>query len=1258
MATVNGYFWSWVDSGLRSGATYSYELVGIDACGGRSAPGGCRTATTTFAPPLSPTIQSYSASCQAVGLSLPGLDPALTFEIHRSDGASCSEPSVVFTTSNNWYSDTTVLAGRTYSYSTRAVDACGVGSAPGNCVVVSTPAAPARPVFTLRPGCNSIELFGSWSTGVSQYRFYRSTGATCKGATLLATSPSPYWNDTTVTNGLTYSYRVVAVDACGALSEPSACLTATAGPQGPLQPPGPLSISPTCTSTTLSWSGAGPGGFVVHRSAGDSCSDSMPAIGVSSGNSYLDPATTPGSTWTYRIEAAAWCGLAAALGPCSTVTVPTGPSAALAPAATEACNAIDLSWLPVTNAAGYEVWRSDGGGCTSPSFVDTVFGTTFRDAGLPAGTTYSYDIRSFDSCGGVSPAGACRTAETVSHVVSPTPGAWAACNVVSLGWTPPSGAASTEIRRSDGSGCAGASPIGTATYPGFSDSSVSPGSTYSYELVAIDLCGNRATPGGCRTVTTPLVPGTPAPPYLTASCDAISVSGYWVQGAASFEIYRSDDEACSAPQLVATVGSGVTFVDPVPDGASRSYQERAIDACGGVSPLGGCAALRVGIPDPPPAPTVTAVCQTAHVSAPALPGLSYELWRGSGAGCESPRLLTSYWYVDYWDYNLPFGTTVGYFLVARNSCGVSAPGACTAVTTPPDPGSVGPTPTLAPHCGVVDLSWHPTSGTTSYTLSRWDGSGCSGSPSMTESSLANPFWSDSSVIPGGTYSYRVASVNCSGSWSGGCVSASVPASPLVPPTGLAVEAGCGAATVTWDPSPAATSYDVVRYAGGVCTAARFESPTGLAVNAAGALLVSDDGNPAVRRISGGVSSTIAGAAGQWGNQDGPGPTARFSYVYGLTFDDQGTLWVSDGGNGTIRKIAPDGEVTTVAGGGSDGWGDGQGSAASFDLPLGIAFAPDGFLYVADYYNHVIRRVSRDGMVTTIAGLPREAGSADGTGTEARFRYPVGVAVDPDGNLLVADSENFTIRKVTPAGVVTTVAGTPGQWGADDGEAHQARFDYPYGVAVDAAGNILVVDYGNQTVRRISTDGIVSTLDPAHSFFGPFGLVARASGEIVVTDWDASAIRRLTPDGAVSTLLGRPGIPGTADGALDLFAGSTTSTSFVDSTLPEGIYAWQVVSRFEGCSAPSTGCVAATVSGTPGEVGNSLRLQVAKEALAFHWSNLAGATSYTVFEDEQADGPFSTITATAPSGDTGASASLAGPDRFYRVVPVGNCAGPP
>ena len=197
---------------------------------------------------------------------------------------------------------------------------------------------------------------------------------------------------------------------------------------------------------------------------------------------------------------------------------------------------------------------------------------------------------------------------------------------------------------------------------------------------------------------------------------------------------------------------------------------------------------------------------------------------------------------------------------------------------------------------------------------------------------------------------------------------------------------------------------------------------------------------------------------------------------GIACDSAGNLYVADASNNDIRKVTPAGVVSTLAGAtGPTGSQDGTGDSARFNQPSGVAVDSTGNVYLADTGNGTIRKVSSAGAVTTLAGTPVNRGSVDGPGVGALFNAPTGLAVDAAGNLYAADSTNATIRKITPTGVVSTLAGLAGHRGEADGIGNAARFNFPNGVAVDGAGSIYVADTYNHTIRKITPAGAVNTL---------------------------------------------------------------------------------------------------------------------------------------------------------------------------------------
>jgi sugar lactone lactonase YvrE len=337
-------------------------------------------------------------------------------------------------------------------------------------------------------------------------------------------------------------------------------------------------------------------------------------------------------------------------------------------------------------------------------------------------------------------------------------------------------------------------------------------------------------------------------------------------------------------------------------------------------------------------------------------------------------------------------------------------------------------------------------------------------------------------------------------------------------------------------------------ANGSGSSAAFWGPQGLAVDGSGTLFVADSLNHTIRKVTAaGAVTTWAGTAGSFGSAEGTGSTARFWLPQSVALDGSGNLYVADSANGTIRKITSTGVVTTLAGAASAGSADGSGESARFAWPAGVALDSAGNSFVADSGNGTIRKVSPLGEVTTLAGSAGSFGSANGSGTNARFYAPQGVAVDNAGNAYVADSANHTLRKITPGGTVSTLAGTAGVSGVDDGTGAGARFNVPQDVAVDTAGNVYVADTWNHTLRKVTAAGVVTTLagvpgcfgdlddgNPANGtndarFYCPSGVAVDTAGNLYVADTRNHTIRQVTPAGIVSTIAGQAGIWGSADG---------------------------------------------------------------------------------------------------------------------------------
>src|SRR6185503_7767696 len=241
-----------------------------------------------------------------------------------------------------------------------------------------------------------------------------------------------------------------------------------------------------------------------------------------------------------------------------------------------------------------------------------------------------------------------------------------------------------------------------------------------------------------------------------------------------------------------------------------------------------------------------------------------------------------------------------------------------------------------------------------------------------------------------------------------------------------------------------------------------------------------------------------------------GKQSGFSDPFGVAIAKDGTIYVADAGESNrIRKISPDGTVTTLAGG-SEGFADGTGTSASFSTPSALALGPDGNLYVADTGNNRIRKITPDGNSSTVAG-EGTAGYVDGPAATAQFNGPGGVTVSSDGDIYVADTYNDVIRMITKEGQVTTIAGggTPGY---ADGEQKTALFDTPCGIIV-ANSNLIVADTGNDRLRKVSAEGSVTTLPVSgEEISSPAGLAFSHDSFLYVTEFDRSRVIQVAPDG--------------------------------------------------------------------------------------------------------------------------------------------------
>ncbi len=365
------------------------------------------------------------------------------------------------------------------------------------------------------------------------------------------------------------------------------------------------------------------------------------------------------------------------------------------------------------------------------------------------------------------------------------------------------------------------------------------------------------------------------------------------------------------------------------------------------------------------------------------------------------------------------------------------------------------------------------------------------------------------------------------------------------------------------------------YADGTGTSAVFWYPTNACSDGAGNLYVADRNNNCIRKIviATGVVTTFAGS-GTDGTGDGTGTSAQFSSPSGICYDGAGNLYVSDYSSCHIRKVViSTGVVTTIAGGTAFGYVNGTGTSAQFSRPLGLCLDGAGNLYVADETNHSIRKiVISTGVVTTLAGNGT-AGTANGTGTGARFGSPTGICYDGAGNIYVAEQGNNRIRKIVVAtGVVTTVAGST-TGGYVDGIGTAARFNQPYGICTDGT-NLYVSDYSNHSIRRvIPATGSVTTLAGTQSQVSyTSGACLDGSGNIYIIAQVASVIYKM----ALPTDVAPTAFSAQSPSTTGVYGTAYTSYTFVANGTPAPTYALASGSLPPGLTLSAAG----VLSGTP------------------------------------------------------------------------------
>jgi DNA-binding beta-propeller fold protein YncE/fibronectin type 3 domain-containing protein len=1089
---------------------------------------GCKSDTTPTLPPAPPTGVTAAAGDGRVTLTWTSDVAGATFNVYWSTSPGVTKPSgtrvpsvtspyvhqPVANGTTCWYVVTALKDGQESAESAKvsATPQAAVAGLPGNVM-----AAGADRAVTITWGhvanALSYNLYWSNAPGVTKTNGNRLTGVA-----------SPY-SHAPLTNGVTYYYVVTAISAAGEGPE-SAQVSATPSATLPPAPPGSVAAAAGNATVTVAWqavTGATSYNLYWSNANGVTKANGTKVAGVTS--PYLHLQLTNGLSYYYVVTAVGPGGESAESSQVSATPTATAqpPPAPTGVTATPGDRQVTVAWQAVTGATSYNLYWSNANGVTKANGTKVAGVTSpYTHTSLTNGQSYYYLVTAVGP-GGES-AESSQASATPATLPTPAPTGFTATvgdGTVTLSWQSVPVAATYSVYWSNRAGVTKASgtQIPNVTSP-YGHQQLMNGKTYYYVVTAVGPASESA-----ESEEKSATPWTPVPPAHALSVLAGIPSGRGtVDGAGpearfnrpsavavdgSGNLYVADTESCTVrkitPAGIVTTLAGAPGQPGYADGAGTAARFDAptgvaVDGAGNVyvSDSTNQIIRKIG-----PDGAVTTLAGLAHQSGSAdgVGAGARFLWPGGVAVDGSGNVYVA----DTGNFTIRKITPAGVVTTMAGMAGQS--------------GSADGTGSVARFSSLASLTV--------------DGSGTlyvgdqdtvrKVAPAGLVTTLAGVAGQSGSADGTGSAARFGGSLGVAADQSGNVYVADGNGSTIrkVTPAGV-VTTLAGAA-------------DQNGSADGSGLTARFNQPTGIAVDqAANLVYVTDTANNDVRRVTtGGVVTTVAGTPGQAGSADGTGTAARFSGPSAVATDGSGNAYVADTWNDSIRVVTPAGVVTTLP-----VWG------SQFNGPRGVAVDASGQIYVADHWTHTIRKISSGGAVTVLAGLVGESGSADGTGGAARFNSPSGLAVDGSGNAYVADTYNSTIRKVTPAGTVTTLAGAAGQSGSADGAGAAATFYSPGGVAADAAGNVFVADTYNSTIRKITPAGVVSTLAGAAGetgtadgngavarFFRPEGITLDGAGNIYVADTGNSTIRKITPVGVVTTVVGVPLQAVTATGPL-------------------------------------------------------------------------------------------------------------------------------
>ena len=512
------------DTGLTSGTSYSYRVQAVDTAGNLSAFSNMASATTQ-APPTAPAnLTATAASMSQINLSWTASTSTVglrNYIVQRCQGAGCTNFAQIASPTGTTYSDTGLTSGTSYSYQVQAVDTAGNLSAFSNMASATTQAPPTAPANLTATAASTSQINLSWTAststvGLRNYIVQRCQGAGCTNFAQIASPTGTTYSDTGPTSGTSYSYQVQAIDTAGNLSVFSNVASATT----PAPPTAPSNLTATAASTSqinLSWTAStstvGLKNYIVQRCQGAGCAN-FAQIASPTGTTYSDTGLTSGTSYSYQVQAVDTAGNLSVFSNVASTTTPAPPTAPSNLTATAASTSqINLSWTASNSTVGlknYIVQRCQGAGCANFAQIASPTGTTYSDTGLTSGTSYSYQVQAIDTAGNLSAFSNIASATTQAPPTAPSnlTATAASTSQINLSWTASTstvGLRNYIVQRCQGAGCTTFAPIASPIGTTYSDTGLTSGTSYSYQVQAIDTAGNLSPYSNVASATTLII---------------------------------------------------------------------------------------------------------------------------------------------------------------------------------------------------------------------------------------------------------------------------------------------------------------------------------------------------------------------------------------------------------------------------------------------------------------------------------------------------------------------------------------------------------------------------------------------------------------------------------------------------------------------------------------------------------------------------------------------------------------------------------